>query len=182
MSRIQTPALISDAPVDAQARLEAVNNRLGSVPNMFKIIANSPATLEGFFGFASALNKGTLPEATRERIALAVAEVNSCHYCVAAHSYLGQKNAKLTFAEIARNRKGRSTDVKADVAVRFAKAIAEHRGQIDNSLFNEVKTAGYNEAQIVEIIAHVALNTMTNYVNEVLGTEIDFPNANKLAA
>jgi len=113
---------------------------------------------------------------------LAVAEVNGCDYCLAAHTYLGQNNAKLTLAEIARNRQGRSSDAKADVAVRFAKSIAVNRGQVDNVFFNELKTAGYDEAQIVEIIAHVALNTLTNYINEVLGTEIDFPIATELAA
>ena len=182
MSRIQTPAVISDAPIDAQLSLETVNNSLGSVPNIFRIIANSPVTLDGFIGFSSALRKGALPAATRERIALAVAEVNSCHYCLAANSYLGKKNAKLTVTEMTRNRQGRSTDVKADVAVRFARAIAENRGQVDNSIFNEVKSAGYDDAQIVEIIAHVALNTLTNYVNEVLETEIDFPKTNILTA
>lgn len=182
MSLIQTPSSISDAPLDAQPALEAVNNLLGSVPNMFRIISNSPAALNGYVGLNSALGKGSLPATTRERIALTVAEVNDCNYCLAAHTYLGQNVAKLTSAEIARNRQGRSTDVKADVAVRFAKSIAENRGQVDNSLFNEVKTAGYDEAQIVEIIAHVALNTMTNYVNKILGTEIDFPTANKQAA
>jgi len=113
---------------------------------------------------------------------LAVAEVNGCDYCLAAHSYLAQHVAKLNSAEIARNRQGRSSDAKADVAVRFAKSIAVNRGQVDNLLFNEVKNAGYDEGQIVEIIAHVALNTLTNYVNEVLGTEIDFVMVNKLAA
>lgn len=182
MSRIHTPASISDAPEDAQPTLETVNNLLGSAPNMFRIISNSPAALKGYVGFNSALGAGRLPVATREGIALAVAEVNGCDYCLAAHTYLGQNVAKLTSAEIARNRQGRSSDVKADVAIRFAKSIAINRGQVDTSLFNEVKTAGYDEAQIVEIIAHVALNTMTNYVNEVLGTEIDFPIANELAA
>lgn len=182
MSRIYTPASISDAPTAAQPALEAANNLLGSVPNMFRIMSNSPSVLEGYVSLNSALSKGKLPSATRERIALAIAEVNDCDYCLAAHSYLGQNNSNLTSAEIARNRQGRSTDVKADVAVRFAKAIAENRGRVDPSLFNEVKTAGYNEAQIVEIIAHVALNILTNYVNEVLGTDIDFPTADKLAA
>ena len=182
MSRIQTPALISDAPIDAQPSLETINNSLGSVPNIFRIIANSPATLDGLIGITSALSKGALPAATRERIAIAVAEVNSCQYCLAAHSYLGQKNAQLTVAEIARNRQGRSTDVKADVAVRFAKAIAENRGQVDDAIFNAVKSAGYDEAQIVEIIAHVALNTLTNYINEVLETDIDFPHSANMAA
>lgn len=182
MSRIPTPASITEAPAAAQQTLEAVNNSLGTVPNLFRIVSNSPAALDGYVGLNSALSKGALDAATRERIALAVAEVNGCDYCLAAHSYLGQNVAKLTSAEIARNRQGGSTDAKADVAVRFAKAIAVNRGQVESALFSEVKAAGFNDAQIVEIIAHVALNTLTNYVNEVLGTEVDFPAVEKLAA
>ena len=181
MSRISTPASVAEAPIAAQPTLEAVNNLLGTVPNLFRIVSNSPAALEGYVGLNTALGKGALDAATRERIALAVAQVNSCDYCLAAHTYLGQNVAKLTPAEITHNRNGGSTDAKADVAVRFAKSITENRGQIDNALFNEVKAAGYNDAQIVEIIAHVALNTLTNYMNEVLGTEIDFPAAEDLA-
>lgn len=182
MSRIPTPASVSEAPAAAQKTLEAVNNSLGTVPNLFRIVSNSPAALDGYVGLNSALSKGALDAATRERIALAVAQVNGCNYCLAAHSYLGQNVAKLTSAEIARNRQGGSTDAKADVAVRFAKAIAVNRGQVENALFSEVRAAGFNDAQIVEIIAHVALNTLTNYVNEVLSTEIDFPVVEKLAA
>ncbi len=182
MSRINTPASIADAPAAAQPTLEAVNNLLGSVPNLFRIMSNSPSALDAYVGLNAALSKGKLPSATRERIALAVADVNGCDYCLAAHSYFGQNFENLTSAEIARNRQGRSTDVKADIAVRFAVSIAENRGQVDASLFNEVKEAGYDEGQIVEIITHVALNTLTNYVNEVLHTEIDFPNTAKLAA
>jgi len=182
MSQIHTPASITDAPIDAQPTLQAVNNLLGSVPNMFRIISNSPAALDGYVGLNTALGNGSLEPATRERIALAVAEVNNCHYCLAAHSYLGKNIAKLTSAEISLNRQGRSTDVKANIAVKFAKAIAENRGQVDAALLSEVKSAGFDNAQIVEIIAHVALNTLTNYINEVLDTEIDFPAVQDLAA
>lgn len=182
MSRIPTPDSIENSPAAAQPTLNAVKASLGSAPNLFRIIANSPAALDGYVGLNSALGKGALDAATRERIALAIAEVNGCGYCLAAHTYLGQNVAKLTAAEIQRNRQGGSTDAKADVAVRFARAIAVNRGQVDTTLFNEVKAAGFDNAQIVEIIAHVALNTLTNYVNEVLETEVDFPVVDKLAA
>jgi uncharacterized peroxidase-related enzyme len=182
MSRINTPASIEAAPAASQDLLQAVKKQLGSAPNLFRIVSNSPAALEGYLGLNGALAKGALDAATRERIALAVAEINGCDYCLAAHTYLGTNIAKLTGAEIAANRHGGSTDAKADAAVRFAVTVTNARGHIPQEAFDAVRAAGYSDAEIVEIIAHVALNTLTNYVNSVLETEVDFPAADALAA
>ncbi len=175
MSRIPTPASIEAAPAAAQPLLAAVKQQLGVVPNLFRLVATSPAALQGYLGLNGALAKGSLDARTRERIALAVAEINGCSYCLSAHTYLGKNLAKLDDAEILANRRGTSTDAKADAAVRFAAKIARDRGQVGDADLQAVKAAGYDDAQIVEIVLHVALNTLTNYVNEVLQTEIDFP-------
>ncbi|MEM7805755.1 MAG: carboxymuconolactone decarboxylase family protein, partial [Pseudomonadota bacterium] len=66
--------------------------------------------------------------------------------------------------------------------VRFAAEIARERGQVSADAVNTVKRAGYSDAEVVEIVAHVALNTLTNYVNEVLDTAIDFPAVDRDAA
>ncbi len=182
MSRIPTPATIDAAPDAAKNSLEAVKSLLGSVPNLFRIIANSPQTLEGYLGLNGALSQGSLSAQTRERIALAVAEINGCDYCLAAHNYLATNLAKLSVSEIRANRLGTSGDSKAAVAVRFAVNIVNNRGKVSDTDLQDVRDAGYSDAEIVEILGHVALNTFTNYVNEVLGTEIDFPAAAKVAA
>jgi uncharacterized peroxidase-related enzyme len=182
MSRIPTPATIEAAPEAARPLLAAVQKQLGSVPNLFRLIATSPAALEGYLGLNGALAKGRLPAATRERIALAVAEINGCDYCLAAHSYLGSHLAKLDAAEIAANRAGTSLDAKADAAVRFAALVTRERGHVPEAALRAVQQAGYDDGQIVEIILHVALNTLTNSVNEVLKTDIDFPAATARAA
>jgi uncharacterized peroxidase-related enzyme len=175
MSRIAIPASIADAPAASRPLLEAVAKQLGSVPNMFRSIATSPQALEGHLGLFGALSHGTLPPATRERIALAVAEVNGCGYCLSAHTYLGRNLAKLDDAEITANRNGASNDPKADAAVRFAATVARERGHVTDNDFAAVKRAGYTDAQVVEIVQHVALNSWTNFFNEVFQTEIDFP-------
>ena len=182
MSRIRTPSSIEAAPEASRALLETVNADLGSVPNLFRITANSPAALEGYLGLNSALGKGDLDAQTRERVALAVAQINGCNYCLAAHSYLGTNLAKLSDEEIAANRRGKSYDQKSAVAVAFAAKITESRGKVADGDLQAVRDAGFTDAQIVEIVAHVALNTLTNDLNEVLGTEIDFPVAAQLAA
>jgi len=175
MSRIPTPTSIETAPVASQPLLQAVKKQLGITPNLFLLVANSPAALEGYVSLSGALGKGDLPAATRERIALAVADINGCDYCLSAHTYLGRNVAKLDDAEITANRNGASNDIKANAAVRFAVKVTQLRGHVTDEDFLEVKAAGYTDAQIIEIVQHVALNSWTNYINTVGQTEIDFP-------
>jgi len=182
MSRIATPSSIDNAPSAAQPLLHAVEKQLGSVPNLFRVVSNSPAALEGYLAMSGALSKGRLPAQTRERIALAIAEVNSCGYCLAAHTYLGRNLVKLDDAEMQANRHGTSHDAKAAAALRFAVQVARIRGHVTDADLRAARDAGYDDAQIVEIVQHVALNTWTNYLNEVAGTAIDFPVVEALAA
>ncbi|MGL5115964.1 MAG: carboxymuconolactone decarboxylase family protein [Beijerinckiaceae bacterium] len=175
MSRLTTPASIEAAPTASQPLLEAVKKQLGIVPNLFRLVSNSPAALEGYLGLSGALGKGTLPAQTRERIALAVAEINGCDYCLSAHTYIGKNMAKLDDAEMTANRSGASNDPKADAAVRFAAKVVRERGHVNDDDVRVIKLAGYDDAQIIEIVLHVALNTWTNYINNVAETVIDFP-------
>lgn len=175
MSRLPTPTTVDEAPVASRPLLDDVKKQLGTIPNMFRLIATSPAALEGYLALSGALNKGALPAATRERIALAVAEVNGCGYCLSAHTYVGKTFAKLDDDEILANRRGASNDATADAAVRFAAKVARQRGHVGEGDVRAVKAAGYDDAQVIEIVLHVALNTWTNYINEVAKTDIDFP-------
>ena len=135
----------------------------------------SPAALGGYLGLNETLAKGTLGAKTGERIALAVAEFNRCGYCLAAHTYIASHMAKLDAREIAANRAGTSGDPQADAAVRFAVKVAQERGHVSDVDVQAVKDAGFSDAAIFEIVLHVALNTLTNYVNEVAQTDVDFP-------
>lgn len=175
MTRISIPANVAAAPEASRPLLDAVNAQLGTVPNLFRLMGVSPQTLEGFLGLFGALGKGKLTVATRNRIAIAVAETNGCSYCLSAHTYLGKNLAKLDDAEMTANRSGASNDPKADAAVRFAVKLVRERGHLPEGDIAAVKAAGYGDAEILEILAHVALNTFTNYVNEALKTDIDFP-------
>src|SRR3978361_1576271 len=113
MSRLPTPPSIETSPAASQPLLQAVKKQLGVAPNLFRLVANSPAALEAYLGMNGALAKGALPAQTRERIALAVAEINGCDYCLSAHTYLGKNLAKLDDAEITANRSGASNDPTA---------------------------------------------------------------------
>lgn len=175
MSRIATPATIADAPEGSRELLKGVEKTLGTAPNMVRLIGNSPAALAGYLGLNGALGTGTINAATRERIALAIANTNGCDYCNSAHTFLAKTLAKLDDAEIAANRAGSSTDAKAHAAVAFAVKVATNRGRVSAADVSAVKAAGYSDAEVVEIVGHVALNVLTNYVNEAFETDVDFP-------
>jgi uncharacterized peroxidase-related enzyme len=162
------------APEASKSILDAIHRQLGVVPNLYRLIATSPAALTGFSAFQGALAR-TLDVKTRERIALAVAQVNGCDYCLSAHTYLALNLAKITPEEIALNRKGASGDARANAAVDFATKVARERGHVRDADLAAVREAGFADAQIVEIVALVAENSFTNYLNEVARTDIDFP-------
>lgn len=173
MSRLTIPAR-EDAPAAAQPLLDAVEKQLGVVPNLFRLVAISPAALEGYLSLNAALGR-TLDAKTRERIAITIAQANGCDYCLSAHSYLGLNLAKIDEAEITLNRAGHSGDAKADAAVVFARQVLASRGKVGDADIAAVRLAGFSEAQVIEIVASVALNVLTNYINNVAETEIDFP-------
>src|ERR1700737_3901517 len=154
MSRLPTPASIEASPAASQPMLHAVKKQLGVVPNLFRLVGNSAAALEGYLGLNGALANGALEAPTRERIALAVAEINGCDYCLSAHSYLGKNLAKPSDAEIAANRDGGSTHREADAAVRFAVKLVNARGHVSDADIKAVKDAGYSDAQLIEIVLH----------------------------
>jgi len=173
MSRISVPTR-DDAPAASQPILDAVHKQLGVIPNLYRLAALSPAVLTGLTVLGAALGK-TLDLKTRERIALAVAEVNRCGYCLSAHSYLATNLAKVSPDEIALARAGHSADAKVDAALRFAVAVAETRGHVDDGALAAVRAAGFTDAQVIEIVGLVVENFFTNFLNNVAETEIDFP-------
>lgn len=173
MSRIAvvTPAT---ATAEQQALLDAIQAKLGMVPNFLKVFANSPAALRAFLGLHSIAGEGSLDAPTRERIALALAQQNTCEYCLAAHTAIGRK-AGLTGQEIQANRAGGSEDARAAVAVQFARALVEHKGDVTSAEIQSMRDVGYNDAAIVEVITHVGMNLLTNILGKASRVEIDFP-------
>ena len=179
MSRINQIAPES-ATGKAKELFDAVQGKLGMVPNMTRAMANSPAVLDGYLQLSGALAKGKLPAKTREEIALAVSQANSCDYCLAAHSTIG-KMVGLSPDQVHDSRLGTAVDSKTDALIRFARKLVESRGRATDSDIAAVRNAGFDDAAIGEVVAHVALNVFTNYFNNVAETEIDFPEAEELA-
>ena len=103
-----------------------------------------------------------------------IANANRCEYCLAAHTVLGQ-NAGATGADMAAAQVGRSGDPRTAAALAFALTVVGQRAQVDDADFTNLRTAGFDDGQIVEIMAHVALNLFTNYINVALDVPVDFP-------
>jgi alkylhydroperoxidase family enzyme len=173
MSRIPTVGS-EDASEASQLLLEGLE-QFGRVSNFLRTVAHSPAALEGYLGLSSSLGKGSLPPDTGRRIALAIAEFNGCDYSLSSNIHLARQFGHLGDCEITANRNGSSNDPRAQAAVRFALAVARERGHIGGEEFEALRAAGYDHAQAVEIVHHVALAILSNYLSQVAGTEIDFP-------
>lgn len=151
-----------------------VQTKLGIVPNLFRVFGDSPAALEGYLNFSGALAGGALSAKVREQIALAVAEINYCGYCLSAHTYIGGK-VGLTEREIADARRVSATDEHTAAILNLARSIVVQRGELSETEFKAARAAQLTDAEIVETTANVALNILTNYVNHVAQTVVDFP-------
>jgi uncharacterized peroxidase-related enzyme len=173
MSRIAIPGP-DESPAESQAILDNVYKTLGFLPNHYRLMSISPHALGGWAGLMGPVSK-TLDLKTREGMALAVSEANGCDYCLAAHSYVSTKLAKIPSEEIALNRQGQSSDPKRRAAVAFAKALIETRGKVSDAQFAAVKDAGWTDANLVEMIALTAQFLLTNFMNNAVQTPIDFP-------
>jgi len=154
--------------------LDGVVAKRGRVSDMMRVMANSPATLEGYLGFGTALGSGVLPAALRERIAIAVAEANACGVCLAAHTHFGRDEG-LTDIELSSARGAESADPSAAAALRFALAVMRTIGHVSDLALDEVKAAGFGDAAIMEITAVVFMNVFTNAVNHIAETIPDYP-------
>ncbi len=162
------------ANAEQKALYAAIQSQLGMVPNFLKVFANSPAALKAFLGLHGIAGEGSLDPQTRERIALALAQQNSCVYCLSAQTP-NRPKAGMNSAEIEANRAGTSQDAKAAVAVRFARSLVAHTGDITTAELLEMREAGYSESDIVEVITHVGMNILTNLLGKAGRVDIDFP-------
>jgi uncharacterized peroxidase-related enzyme len=169
------------APLDAaradagvQTTLSAVKAKIGMVPNLFSTFARSPVVLNGYLALSEALGNGALTAKQREIIALTVAQANECHYCLSAHTLMG-KGAGLSADAIRKAREGKGEGAIDNAVAVFARRVVETRGQVTDADLAAARSAGLDDAHIVEVIAGVAINVFTNYTNNVAQTDIDFP-------
>ena len=158
----------------AKELLDAVRASLGATPNMTTTMARS-AVLEGWLGLNGALHKGSITTADGERIAIAVAQANDCSYCLSAHTYLGTNVARLDGAEIDRARSFASADPKSAAVLAFAEAVLRTTGGVSDADVDAARQAGLTDAELGDIVGHVAVNVLTNLFNRTFAVDVDFP-------
>ncbi|MAT68302.1 MAG: peroxidase [Planctomycetaceae bacterium] len=180
MSRL--PQIAPEQANPQQAELfAAAKSKLGRVPNLLRALGNSPAALHGYLDFSGAIGSGEgLSAQQREIVALTVGEANGCEYCLAAHSTIG-KMVGLSPEAIEAARRGDGVDEPSSAVARFAAAVLESRGRVSDAEIKAFRDAGFGDDGIAEVVAHVALNVYTNYFNNLVQTDVDFPAAAPLA-
>ncbi|MFI7547646.1 carboxymuconolactone decarboxylase family protein [Actinoplanes sp. NPDC049599] len=159
----------------AKDLLDQVQKGLGLVPNMAKVMANSPALLKGYLALSAAVGSGSLPAAVRERLAVATAQLNGCEYCLSAHTYIGANIAKVDAAELDSARRAESKDPHVAALLKLSNAIAEHAGDVDDAAINDARAVGVTDQEIGELVANLALNVLTNYFNVLADVDNDWP-------
>lgn len=157
----------------AQEVLNGIEQKMGKIINIFKVMANSSAVLKTYLGIDNALKEKTLDSAIAERIAILMSVINGCEYCLAAHSFLASKI--LSQDEILSSREGKSADEKAQIALDFAASVMKNAGRVSDDELQKIKDADFSDGEILEIVAIVSLNFFTNAINNVAQTKLDFP-------
>ena len=163
-----------EVPAGSKPTLDAFTKNIGFTPNMLAIFAQSPIAFNAWAALLGALSKA-LDVQTRDSIGLAVSEVNGCDYCLTVHSFAAEHMAKLPADEIILARKGHAKDPKRDAAIRFTRKVIETRGKVSDTDLQAVRDAGYTDANVMEIVALVAMYSLTNFLNNVFDPEKDFP-------
>jgi len=161
------------APEKSRELLEDFKRKRGTIPGLLKVLAHSPAALQGYISLATAMAGAKLAAIDRERIAISTAEANGCGYCLTAHARLG-KAAGLSEPEVEAARDGGSADGKAAALLAFSNRLLERRGKLDPSEVEAMRGAGFSEAEIVEAVIVTVQNVLTNYMNNVARTPSDF--------
>lgn len=164
----------ANTPEKSKPMLAAVAAQFGKAPNMLRTLAHSPAALQFYVSQVQALSGGELTAQLREQIAMGMAGISHCDYCASAHTLAGKRRG-LDATALMENMRGRSPDAQTQAALDFVREIVTQRGHVDVDAVDRIRHAGYSDAGIIEIIAHVGMNLFTNYFNHIAGTVIDFP-------
>ena len=153
---------------------KSVEQRLGRVPNMLKLLGHSPSGLAGYLAYTEAFESGPMPSRLRGLLTAAIAELSGSDYVLSLAYVLGQRQG-VSVDEVTAARRLESDDPKAAAALRFAAKVIEGRGHGSEPELKKLQAAGYTDAEIVEIVGFIGLSLVRNYFNIVLGTAPDVP-------
>ena len=163
---------LASAPDASRGLLEEVEQRFGFVPNIYRVMAASPALLQSYVGASGAFAASSLTATEQQIVLLTVSAANGCAYCVAAHSTaadMGGLPAAITDAI----RGGEPLpDAKLEALRHFVEAVVNHRGWASDEL-EAFLEAGYSPRAVLDVITGVGMKTLSNYMNHLAGTPLD---------
>ena len=156
-----------------QAIFDNLENALGFVPNLYATYAHSENALQNYLNLSNA--KTSLNAKQKEVVNLAVSEVNSCNYCLSAHTAIGKMNG-FTDAQILELRAGQASfDSKLNALANLAKNITENRGAASETVVNNFLNEGWTKENLVDTIVLVGDKTISNYLHKTTDVPVDFP-------
>lgn len=161
--------------------LDTVQQAFGVIPNTARMMANSPAVLDSFLAFSTAMGGAQIGPMLHNQVKLTTSETNSCDYCTSILSAVAP-SAGLSAADILAGRTGQTEDRRTKAALTFAHSVLESRGKVSDQQLTAVREAGFSDADIVEIVASVVLGCLTNFLNNVADTDLDIPRAEPVLA
>jgi AhpD family alkylhydroperoxidase len=163
-----------------QAMFDALKGQLGMVPNLYATLAHSQNALGTYLALQSA--KSSITGKAREVVNLVVSQVNSCAYCLAAHTVIGGM-VGFTPAQVMEIRGGRASfDAKLDALAKVTKDITVNRGHGDPALVDAFLAAGWTTENLVDVIVTIGDKTVTNLLHGATNVPVDFPAAPALNA
>jgi len=177
MANLKAPTR-AEVSENNQAIFDSLQKGLGFVPNLYAYFGKNDTALGDYLALQN--RKNTLKGKEREVINLVTSQVNGCRYCQSAHTVLG-KMFGFTEEEVLEIRKGGfSSDVKLDALAKFVKAVVENKAKIADDVKENFFNAGYNEANMIDVIIVVGDKIISNYIHALTGLEIDFPLAEEI--
>lgn len=163
-----------NATGETRELFDAAKEKMGGVPNVLRVLGNSPAALKAYLTLGEILGNTAFDAREREAVALTVAAANGCNYCASAHTAIS-KSLKVSDDDIESQLEARSDDARLQSTLQFAKTVVEKRGWVSDADLEQARGAGLEDSEIMDVIAIVILNMLTNYSNHVAETDIDFP-------
>ncbi len=161
------------APAGSVPFMEAAEKKFGFVPNLIATLAESPTAVEAYLTIAGINATSSFSPAEQQVVLLTANYENECHYCMAAHTGAA-KMARLDDAAIAALRAGTPIpDARLEALSTFTRKVVVERGWVQPRDVEALLAAGFTKAQVLEVIAGVAVKTISNYVNHVAETPVD---------
>lgn len=162
---------VESAPEGSKPMLDSVAKKYGFIPGLLAVQAESPAVLKGYITLSDIFGQSTLTPQEQQVVLITASVINSCEFCVAAHSYISRNITRLDGAVIEALRNQQPLpDAKLEALSQFTKAVVEARGFVSDATVSQFMAAGFDKAQVLDVILGVSLKVLSNYTNHIAET------------